>query len=132
MKRVTITMTERQAAALSLACEMVARFHLGQFDMLRFVRNDMLLPGEFNTADLIRCLVFPDSENTKGIRHSDIPDTSRILWDMYQVLRHYLSWKDQPNTPATRDWSKQMGVNFDEPMKTDDDPLPEIETTKEA
>jgi hypothetical protein len=52
---------------------------------------------------------------------------------MYQVIRHRLSWDRAvedgtiASPDAPRDWSKMLGVNYDEPMRTGPEPLAKIE-----
>lgn len=55
-----------------------------------------------------------------------------VLWDVYQVLHHRISWdyaKEQGYVKGDedkRDWSKMTGVSYDEPMRFSTQPLPKI------
>jgi hypothetical protein len=54
-----------------------------------------------------------------GIFSDKIPDEARVAWDLHQVIRHRLSWDDQPEGGIT--------VNFDTPMKYGKEELAIIE-----
>lgn len=54
-----------------------------------------------------------------GIHSKEIPDGARIAWDIQQVIRHQLAWDRHPEGG--------MGVSFDKPMQSSEQPLPLIE-----
>lgn len=111
---VTLSMTKEQAETLKMACEVMARLYVGQTNMLNRVCN-----ADRDTLNKVKELCFPElvGPSYHAITNQNVSDDAKQLWDFYQVIRHYLSWEDQPNTPKTRDWKTQMTVNFDEPMK---------------
>lgn len=109
-------MTDNQLALLSRAAEVCARLHMHQTDVL----HDFA-PLTYSEQMIIRSLM----KSATGIRFvgEDIAkEQSNCLFDLYQSFRHYLSWKDQDNTPETRDWDSQLGVCFDEPMYRGSEP----------
>jgi len=125
---IQLTMTIEQADTLSRVCETFARLCMGQMDVLRDVKKDYTL--DFDTTTLVKKVVFPELQGGGyyGIRSNEIDDKARQAMDMHQVLRHHLSWRKADNTPETRDWPKQMTVNYDDPMHLSTKcPLPTIE-----
>lgn len=127
-EKVTLTMTIKQAETLAMATELVSRLYMGQTDML-----DRVCDANWDSLRLVKRIMFPDlADNAyNGILSEKLPDEPRQLWDIHQVLRHHLSWRKEKNTPETRDWPRQMTVNFDDPMKTSDQPLPVIKEMRE-
>ena len=121
---VSLTMTIEQARTLRMACETMSRLFMGQMDVL-----DLVCDADRDTLDKVKQLCFPELHgpgHSYGINNKNISDEARQLWDFNQVIRHHLSWRDQPNTPSTRDWKTQMTVNYDDPMKSSEQPLPII------
>jgi hypothetical protein len=68
-----------------------------------------------------------------GIRHADVSESSRVLWDTYQVMRRQMAWEDAvakgivPSMDAPRKWPEMMSVWYDDPAHTSAEPLPTIE-----
>jgi len=118
----------KQAYLISNTCEMVARLHMGQIAVLQDIAPDI----SFDQCKIAKQILFPKliQGGYHGIRSEKISDDARQLFDIHQVMIHYLSWRNQPNTPETRDWSKQMFVNFDTPDHLSQEPLPEISESK--
>jgi hypothetical protein len=56
-----------------------------------------------------------------------------IAWDLYQVVRHKLSWEGAvergviESEDSPRNWSEMMTVNYDTPMKFGTEPLAKME-----
>jgi len=128
---VNLKLSIEQAKSLSEICETFARLMSGQMDILR----DTIAPSlDWDDCSVIKKICFPKLNNNNyiGIGNDGMSDIGKQSWDMYQVIRHHLSWRTQTNTPETRDFSKQMTVNFDDPMrKSIKCPLPEIEEIKD-
>ena len=101
----TLTLTEDQARALSNAAELVTRLHMGQLDCLRDFNkypNDNL-DEIYRRLDELRelmGLIPPGCGKNAfyGITSSEIPNTSRTLFDIHQVIRHEI-WKNQEDAP---------------------------------
>jgi len=126
----TLTLTERQAAELQEACELLARIKIGQID-----HAIERLPGYYDTRDYERR--HATQHEIKRLANSLMPEATRrredgIAWDLYQVIRHRLAWDrayDQgaikPGEP--RKWPEMMGVCYDEPLPMSGLPLAIIE-----
>lgn len=124
----TLHLTEKQAAEISHACEILARLRMGQIDMaLRELPLDkpMEYEQEQYVSNYLRSLYRPDR-----IRIDD------AAWDLYQVIRHRLAWDRayskgiiKPGDP--RKWPEMMGVMYDEPMQMGDEPMAKIESAEE-
>jgi len=117
--RITLEMSLMQARVLSTATELVSRLYMGQLDVLDKVGAQATLTRFFKlTAEL-----FPELEEGQhhGIRDQAISDNARVLYDICQVIRHHLAWRDQPKSTTGRRGSHQMSCNFDEPFRTSTD-----------
>jgi len=120
MSKYTLTLTARQAAEISSACEIVARLQMGQVDMA--VRE---LPGDHpKDYDSLREI----QQMIERLVPAKIERGDSIAWDLYQVIRHRLAWdraieRGEIEKGERRNWSIMMGVSFDDPMKMGDEPL---------
>jgi hypothetical protein len=123
---IKLTITDKQAKLISRMCDICSRLYAGQVQELEEFHK---LPRE-RMLD-IKNSWFPELNNNAsyGIVNTQISDNARILYDMHQVIRHWFAWRNQKNTPKTRNWSEQIGVSFDNPWKTGDQPLINIEDT---
>lgn len=125
----TITVTERQAAELQEACELLARIKIGQID-----HAIERLPGFYDRRDWEQ--VHATQHEIQRLANTLMPEATKrredgVAWDLYQVIRHRLSWDrahDQgvikPGEP--RKWPEMMGVCYDEPLKMGEEPLAKI------
>ena len=120
MSKYTLTLTARQASEISSACEILARLKMGQVDMA--VRE---LPGnqpkDYEAMREIQQMI-------ERLVPAKIERGDSIAWDLYQVIRHRLSWdreieRGNIERGEPRNWSIMMGVSFDEPMKMGSEPL---------
>ncbi len=128
---IDLKITLNHAKTLMAACEIVARLYMRQFDVLQYVHNQLSWEDIEKIQEI--CTPGPPHTRYKAIHSHDLPDEARQLWDLYQVLRHFLAWREEENTPETRDWSKQMGVMYDDPWRTSEKcPLPEIEEKRQS
>lgn len=129
----TLKITKEQAQILSEATEVLARLCLGQIRFaLDYLPTREFRPDGWNEdADRIEEILHKYLSGHDGQR----PDISRIRsasWDLYQVIRHRLSWDYAiehgivESADSKRNWSRMITVNFDEPMKTSDEPLAKI------
>lgn len=113
----TLTLTEGQALVLRDACELLARVHMGQFDSVvdevvlhRTGWTDIIWKAREIASELERA-VFPHG---LSISSADIPDRSRVAWDLYQVVRGAIAWADVPPGVPRPSWH----VQYDDPMHT--------------
>ena len=142
-KKYTLTITEKQARALMDACELLSRIQGGQvrevFDKLP-LRKDMDWGVYHEIQDeLTKRMpeILKDGidgwSSSFGVGHPELPETHDIAWDLYQVLRHQLSWDyaiergwvEDLNSP--RDWSNMIGCSWDTPMRWGNCPLAKME-----
>lgn len=137
VKRYTIELTEHQAQTMATACEVLARLGIGQFrDALEKLPTTEYRPQGWNDdMDTIGRMLSKHTignvdgwRSSLGIYHEKVREQSKDAWDLYQVIRHRLSWDraiaDGITDGKSRNWSGgMMGVNYDEPHKTSDQPL---------
>lgn len=126
-----IKLSTNQLKTLNEALDIITRLYSGQVDELNKIAEHQI---DKETLDQLKKRMFPCLKNNSfhGITSLDINYKAKVLYDIHQVIRHYLSWKDQSNTPENRDWVKQLKVDFDEPLKTSDEPLAKIRSNKES
>lgn len=121
MDEYVIKCNKEQLETIMKACEFMSRVQAGQIEEVSCVL------GHFADRGQIRDMLIPvkhlmglDPHASHGIRSSDIPDSSRVLWDVYQVIRNRLAYDDNPGvTPENRFDMGKITVNFDEPLRTD-------------
>ena len=141
-KQYTLTVTETQAQVLIQALEVMARLGIGQFrdalDMLPLKEHRP--PGWNADVDAIGRILskymiggVEGYRSSLGISNEATSPLAKSAWDMYQVIRHRLSWDRAvedgtiASVDAPRDWSKMFGVHYDSPMRTGPEPLAKIE-----
>lgn len=125
MTKYQITCNEDQLRQISNACELVSRLHMHQFDAIA----SMLWPNDLNRSSEFRDRLDDLKEffglfrnQYHGIYSKETSDVARTLWDVHQVLRHRLSYDAHPGiTPENRWKNHCLGVNFDEPMQSDEE-----------
>lgn len=147
-KKYTVTLTEKQLRAISDAADLQQRLQLGQY---REIENS--LPIDYKTVNweefhedmkeigrLLSKHMIGDVDGTfctLGVGNENLPESNSILYEIHRVIRHKLSWEKAvedgivESEESPRNWSKMMTVNFDEPMKYSDQPLPKIERIEE-
>ena len=143
-KKYTVTLTEKQLLAISDAADLQQRLQLGQY---REIENS--LPIDYKTVNweefhedmkeigrILSKHMIGDVDGTfctLGVGNEKLPESNSILYEIHRVIRHKLSWEKAveegivESEESPRNWSKMMTVNFDEPMKYSNQPLPKIE-----
>ncbi len=124
MTKYLLEITAEQAHVLARASELFARLHMGQLNILadefifaKQINSDNLLKlreGLKQLEPLITGLKQHANKGIHGLRH----ERAQIAWDLYQTIRHRLSWDEHAGGGFT--------VNFDKPFKCCDHPLAEI------
>lgn len=114
----TITCSGRQAMLLMLAAEMWARISAGQFKEATNPLKDIARTPEQEE----KIQDFEDFLRNNSMVLDKSP-SSDLAWDMYQVIRHRLTW-DRANNPKVR---PSVMVDFDEPFHTASEPFLKIE-----
>lgn len=146
MKKYTITVTEEQAFALVEATEILARLGIGQFqhalEYLPLIKRypngwfeDMEIIGQLLAAYTIGGINGYNS--SLGIHADQVSEQAKIAWDLYQVIRHRLSW-DQAvkngivkSIDSPRNLAEMFQVYYDDPTKTSKQPLATITKVEE-
>lgn len=121
--RYTLTLTEKQAHALSVACELLARVGMGQ---LRNVADWTPTEGREGVEDYHRLQDALEAIEplATGLGRNAFPSisrcsvTARNAYDIHQVVRYQLDGEREPGTGF---------CSFRrEPLKVGEEPLPEI------
>ena len=123
-----ITLTEQQCQTMTQALEAYARIGIGQIDIAIedntrhfHDRTKADWQERRNALDYAKRIVTGlGSGEANGIgNHRQVPDEYNVAWDMVQVIRHKISWEDQPQGGS--------GVHFYEPMRTSKQDFVKIE-----
>ena len=148
MKKYKVELTERQLSTLSVAAEVIARLGTGQwrsaFDWLP-LRSEVNYSDYNDDLDAIGKILSKYTHNnvngwgsSLGINHDSTPSISKVAWDLHQAFRHELSWDYAieegyvESKKSPRNWSEMMGVNYDEPYMTSEEPLAIVEKAEES
>ena len=131
----TLTITERQARTLSMACEVLARLGMGQFkDALDHLPEADQRDWSAWHDDMEQISRILSKHMPGGIDISNADEEARTAWDLHAVIRHRLAWdraKAEGVTDGTkREWPAMMQVSYDEPMKYSEEPLAKMEKAK--
>lgn len=114
MTRYQITCNGAQLRLISDACELLARLHMHQFSTISHIiwPEDIRMSREYwDYLDGIKEFMGPIQDKSPR----------RCLWDIHQVLRHRLAYDANPGVTPENRWPHHWGVNFDEPMRTDEE-----------
>ena len=146
MKTYTLQITQEQAKTIQVACELLSRIQGGQ---VREVFNHLPLRKGVDwdvyheiQDELTKRMpeILKDGidgwSSSFGVGHPDLHPYHDISWDLYQVLRHQLSWDDAMEKGITenkgeRKFPEMMGCCYDTPMKFGTEKLAKIERVKE-
>ena len=127
-----ITVSNEQARVLMEACEIFSRLGIGQCDeALRRLPVEKVL-GWYADMRKIKDIISPHLKSNLYVSESD---ETKYAWDLYQVIRHRVSWDKAIadniiSLGDKRNWSKMLGVQYDEPMNTSGLPLAKIEKSE--
>jgi hypothetical protein len=127
--KVTLELNEEQTYVVMTALDILSRIECGQIDVVsdqikmvyykkKFDKIDSNLVSHINNT--LKRSLFPELTQNEyhSIYSNEVHKTAKIAWDIYQVIRYYVSWKKHPNGGIT--------VNFDTPLKTSNEPLPTV------
>ena len=119
-RKYILELDEEQAMALRDAAEVCARIGMYQLhDICRF------LPDKTEQAKKNYDAIYQDfwdmylKYTRDGMSDYEKPEISKILWDLYQVIRHKIAWDNNPKGDS-------MSVMFDTPMRTANNDLAKI------
>ena len=120
LPKYVIEVSEEQARIISLALDIYSRMEGGQlewaFSMIQWKYPDNLEAADLLLKELQLLLTGKDRGNL-GI--GNVSNSARMAYDLHQVIRHRLSWDNEP--------SGGMAVHFNPPMQWGDQPLAKIE-----
>lgn len=139
MKKYNLELTEKQLHAVLEATDLLQRIQLGQWTEIEkslplaesISYEDIQLIGEILSKYML--YGFNGIGSCLGIGNSSLPNNNGILYDLYCVIRHKLSWESAvekgiiENENSERKWPEMIGVSYDSPMKWGDEPLAKIE-----
>lgn len=137
----TIKLNKSQLETLSAATEVLARLGVGQFDYafdwLPFAKGKYIThEDQLYFSERLAPLMVHNIDGYRsslGINCNETPEFSKIAWDLYQVIRHRLSWERAveegivTSLDDTRKWPEMMTVDYDTPFHASEEPLAEIE-----
>ncbi len=123
-----VTLSEAQVDVIIRALDMYSRLGCGQFEEIDRLfqfdprRNPQSYGWETRRKlDALKQLYLPLQDNASySICSQEVPVDFRLAWDVYQTLRHHVSWERHPEGGFT--------VNFREPMNVSGAALCTIET----
>lgn len=145
-KTYTLTITEKQARAISQACDLLQRVQLGQWeeiiDWLPFkkpidytkLRDDKHVIGIILSEHMVDGV--DGYGSSLGIGHPDLPYDNGVLYDLHCVIRKKLAWEKAvedriiETEDSPRKWPEMIQVFYDDPMKWGDEPLATITRTE--
>jgi hypothetical protein len=134
--KIILELEEDQANAMMTALDTYSRLCCGQLHVLDSVAITDEVPGYDEMQKVLRelkMLLFPKLvvNSFYGIYGRDTHESAKIIWDIYQVIRHRLSWF-KAGDPKERDWDKMMGMNYNEPLKASKTKLPKIKIEEDS
>ena len=118
----TLELSAEHLQVINSALELFFRCGMGQYDHILDLpdhwdkRNDLAA----EVLDQLHVILTKKAPNAySSITSSEISDSYRVANDIYQVIRHKLSWDKNPKGGMT--------VNYDTPMKWGKSPLIKID-----
>lgn len=131
MKTYTLTVTETQAEIIAAALDFYARIGCGQFQVI-----GELFPVPRKESGLsINTYIHEVWHNTyyqkqlffggKEVGITSAENRFKTAFDIFQVIRHRVSWDRKPEGGITVNFGEPFQVNHDEPLAT----MYEIERT---
>ena len=143
----TLTVTAKQAAVISQACELLTRLSLGQWH--EFIRH---MPGDafchsIELEDELRpimaawfarhpigkdeVVIMRGWQSSLGIGNPNARPEVQVAFDLHQVIRHRLAWDkavaDGITDGTKRPFPQMMTVDYDDPMRYGTEPLATME-----
>lgn len=127
-----VTLSEAQVDVILRALDMYSRLGCGQFEEIDrlFQFDPRRNPKSYGwdircQLDALKQQFLPLQFNASySICSQEVPVDFRLAWDVYQTIRHHVSWERHPEGGFT--------VNFREPMNVSGAALCTIETVVPA
>lgn len=135
-----LSLTTEQAELVHRGLEFYARIGIGQLEEVlhhpAVVAQRQSLPARSpeNARELVTQLkdeLFNLPRDAgQSIYSEEVPDATRVVWDIRNVIRHKLA-SDQGDYEPTRDFSPLTSVAFDTPRPAGSQALPVMENVTE-
>lgn len=139
--RMKITVTPTQASIIKDALDIYLRLGIGQFrpalEKLPQKKlfdptwhEDLMLIGKILSKHMIDNI--DGWQRHLSISNEDVDLAAKIACEMYQVIRHHLSWNAAVNDGIVnsmddgRDWDKMVSNAYDKPYRITTEPMAEI------
>jgi hypothetical protein len=129
MPKIHLEVNELQAGIIQEALDIYSRVIMGQFhEMTKLWENNTEIWRNQKARDdidkkieEIRDIVYPELKGYAhwGIYNPKCPETSKIGYDMIQVLRNRLAWHRTPNGGHTVDFGTPLPASKQELIKVD-------------
>jgi len=108
-----LELSDEQLAVISKACELLSRIYMGQLEEVAWL-FDSLPEGRYQelteTLKALNPVITGMPKQAHfGIRDERVPEIARCAYDIHQVIRHHLAWKQNPQGG--------FGINFDSPQQ---------------
>ena len=130
--KVQITLNENQVTVIQSALDLYSRLLMGQFEELDrvFCHYSDYWEKYDNRKHLnklcedIKHIIYPELTGASyfGVGNKNNPMDSKVAYDIYQVVRHALSWHKEPQGGYT--------VNFNTPVRFGKEELCEVNINK--
>lgn len=139
----TMTLNEKQLQTIQEALEVYSRLGVGQWHpAFECLPLDKSLDHEewrcFLNKIGVEMRRFTKHEidgyqSSLGVYGNEAPESAQIAWDIYQVVRHHLSWSRAielgyvEGFGSPRNWDEMVSVRYDEPLPVSGESLAKIE-----
>ncbi|MFW6310953.1 MAG: hypothetical protein ACOC1K_01830, partial [Nanoarchaeota archaeon] len=113
-----IELSKNQLELISFCCDVISRIKAGQIkEIKRVLSNINTNNNDLKVIDYylreIKKIYFSELEENSyyGITNTELDENAKILYDIHQVIRNTIAWKNQPEGNPLR-------VDFDPVFKT--------------
>lgn len=108
----TLELSDEQLSVISKACELLSRIYMGQLEEVAWLFSSLPEARYQELTETLKALnsvitLMPKQAHF-GIRDERVPEEARCAYDIHQVIRYHLAWKQQPNGG--------FGINFEKPL----------------
>lgn len=119
-----LELNDEQLKIIDRACELFSRIYMGQLEEVAWLFNcsshsqQQYIELKESLTRLNFIITGMPNQSHFGIANENVPDIARCAYDIHQVIRHYLAWKENPQGG--------FGVSFDSPSQYAKQALPKI------
>lgn len=138
-----LRITEKQARALSYACDVLQRIELGQWEEIvdwlplkKPINYDQLHKDRSTIRKILSQHMIDEVDgygSSLGVGHPDLPKNNGVLYDLHCVIRKKLAWESAvergviESEDSPRKWPEMIQVSYDDVYGWGDEPLATIE-----